>query len=104
VAIPAAVGVAKVAPYASVFASKDEATKALRLERQLELGMEGHRFFDLVRWGVAATELNAYFSYESALPYQVLLKPKPTFDAAKNNYFPIPQQQIDLSNGFIKQQ
>jgi hypothetical protein len=102
VAYPSSVGVPKVAPYTTAFANKDEATKALRLERQLELGMEGHRFFDLVRWGVSGTELNAYYNYESAMPYQVLLKPKPTFDPAKNNYYPIPQQQIDLSNGFIK--
>ena len=102
VTFPATVGTVKVAPYATAFASKDEATRALRLERALELGMEGQRFFDLVRWGVAATEINGYFTYESAMPYQVLLKPKPTFDAARNSYFPIPQQQIDLSNGFIK--
>jgi hypothetical protein len=63
--------------------------------------MEGQRFFDLVRWGIATTELNAYYTYESAMPYQVILKPKPTFTSAKH-YYPIPQQQIDLSNGFIK--
>jgi hypothetical protein len=102
VTFSATYGVPKVAPYPTVFATKDEATKALRLERSLELGMEGQRFFDLVRWGIAATELNAYYAYESPMPYQVILKPKPTFDASKNNYYPIPQQQIDLSNGFIK--
>ncbi len=102
VSFPAAYGVPKVEPYPTVFASKADATTALRLERSLELGMEGQRFFDLVRWGVSATELNAYYAYESPMPYQVLLKPKPTFDAAKSNYYPIPQQQIDLSNGFIK--
>jgi hypothetical protein len=98
----AAYGTPKTAPYTSVFANKDEATRALRMERQLELGMEGHRFFDLVRWGAAQAELNAYFTYESAFPYQVLLKPKPTWDPARNSYYPIPQQQIDLSSGFIK--
>jgi hypothetical protein len=46
--------------------------------------------------------MNGYFNYESAFPYQVLLKPKPTWDPTKNSYYPIPQQQIDLSNGFIK--
>jgi hypothetical protein len=102
VAVPAAVGVPKTAAYTTVFATKDQANAALRLERQLELGMEGHRFFDLVRWGVANTEMNAYYNYESAFPYQVLLKPKPTYDASKSSYYPIPQQQIDLSNGFIK--
>ncbi len=29
------------------------ARKAVRFEERLEFGMEGHRFFDLVRWGIA---------------------------------------------------
>ncbi|MCY7351708.1 MAG: RagB/SusD family nutrient uptake outer membrane protein, partial [Cytophagaceae bacterium] len=49
---------------ASTFASKASATTALRFERRLELGDEGHRFFDLVRWGVAAPVINAYLAYE----------------------------------------
>lgn len=91
-----------VSPYLTVFASQGAAQKAVRLERLLELGMEGHRFFDLVRWGIATDELTAFYNYESPMPYQVLLKPKPTFDPVKNSYYAIPQQQIDLSNGFIK--
>lgn len=88
--------------YTVTFASQAAARDAVRLERQLELGMEGHRFFDLVRWGIASTELTAFYNYESPMPYQVLLKPKPVYDAAKADYYAIPQQQIDLSNGFIK--
>lgn len=89
-------------PYPTVFASQAAARTAVRLERQLELGMEGHRFFDLVRWGIASTELTAYYNYESPMPYQVILKPKPVYDPAKADYYAIPQQQIDLSKGFIK--
>jgi len=91
-----------VSPYPATFASQAAARTALRLERQLELGMEGQRFFDLVRWGIASTELTAYYNYESPMPYQVILKPKPSYDPAKADYYAIPQQQIDLSNGFIK--
>jgi len=102
--VPIAVteGVALAAPYPTVFTTQAQARTAVRLERLLELGMEGHRFFDLVRWGISATELNAYYTYEGAMPYQVLLVPKPTFTSPANDYYPIPQQQIDLSKGFIK--
>jgi starch-binding outer membrane protein, SusD/RagB family len=91
-----------VKPYPNVFASQDEARAAVRLERSLELGMEGWRFFDLVRWGISGEELNQFYDYESPMPYQVLLKPKPVYTEPEDDYYAIPQQQIDLSNGFIK--
>jgi hypothetical protein len=95
-------GVPLTAPYTVAFASPAEARTAVRLERALELGMEGWRFFDLVRWGTAATELNAYYNYESPMAYQVILRPKPTYASPANDYYPVPQQQIDLSKGMIK--
>jgi hypothetical protein len=99
---PTISGTPNTAPYTVAFASQAEARTAVRLERALELGMEGWRFFDLVRWGIAATELNAYYNYESPMAYQVILKPKPTYASPANDYYPVPQQQIDLSNGLIK--
>ena len=44
--------------------SKDETMKIVKMERRLELGMESERFFDLVRWGDAATVLNKYYAEE----------------------------------------
>ena len=44
---------------------KDGALKAIYFERKLELAMEGHRFFDLSRWGIADTALNSYLTFES---------------------------------------
>ena len=52
---------------------------AILNERRLELGMEGERFFDLVRTGQAATVL------------------APLFKTGKNELFPIPQQEITVS-------
>ena len=49
----------------SQFATKEKATQALRWERKIEMAMEGHRWYDLVRWGIAAEELNNYIKYES---------------------------------------
>jgi hypothetical protein len=69
--------------------------KAVRYERVLELGMEGHRFFDLVRWGIAQTEIDTYLNKEQNL--RIYLKGV-TF-APCNEYFPIPQTEIDLSAG-----
>lgn len=51
--------------YDSPWTDKEVAKTAVRMERKLELAQEGHRFFDLVRWGIADTELNKYLAYES---------------------------------------
>ncbi len=100
----------KVGLYTTPWVDKALARKAVHFERRIELGMEGHRFFDLVRWGEAKATLDAYFKYESgtttainnARPY--LKTPSvPVFQAGKNEYFPIPQTQIDLSSGTLTQ-
>jgi hypothetical protein len=87
----------KVAVYpAGTFATlgKAGALKAIYFERKLELAMEGHRFFDVSRWGIAETTLNAYIKYESTITTDLT---GGHFTAGKNEYFPIPQRQIDLT-------
>jgi hypothetical protein len=59
----------------------------LKLERRLELAFEFDRYFDLVRWGDAAAVLTANNGYR----------------AETNGLFPIPQSEIDLSNGVLTQ-
>ncbi len=55
-------------------------------ERRLELATEGHRFFDLIRTGQAASVLAGK-----------------GFTAGKNEVLPIPQQELDVTNGVLKQ-
>lgn len=77
------------------------ARNAVRFERKLELSGEGHRFFDLVRWGVANDVMNAYLTYEGAkLPVAL---GGSHFTPNQDEYFPIPQTQIDRQAGVLKQ-
>ncbi|MFZ0280878.1 MAG: RagB/SusD family nutrient uptake outer membrane protein, partial [Bacteroidales bacterium] len=46
------------------FDTQGNARLALQMERKLELGQEGHRYFDLNRWGITVTELNRALTYE----------------------------------------
>lgn len=87
----------------SSFPSKDFATKALRMERKLELSGEGHRFFDLVRWGIAADELNKYLPYEASKGL-ITKFGGARFTAGKNEYYPIPQTQIDIQGSDVLSQ
>lgn len=64
----------------------------LKLERRLELAMEYNRFFDLVRWGDDETELGPEKGLFHHGGY-----------TAKNAHFPIPQAEIDNSDGFLIQ-
>jgi hypothetical protein len=73
---------------------KDYALKAIRFERKLELAMEGQRYFDIVRWGTANAALTTYFSYESQITTDLA---GAKFVANRNEHYPVPQRQIDLS-------
>jgi hypothetical protein len=85
----------KIGLYTPATFTAANAEKAVRFERRLELSMEGHRFFDLVRWGVAEPVINAYIAREKA---RRPLKKDAHFTAGKNEYSPIPQGEIDNMN------
>ncbi|WP_438834716.1 RagB/SusD family nutrient uptake outer membrane protein [Chryseosolibacter histidini] len=77
--------------YTTVWTDKDLARKAVQFEQRLEFAMEGHRRFDLVRWGIAAETLNAYYLVEGTK--RAYLKGV-QFVKGKHEYFPIPLQEI----------
>lgn len=80
--------------------TKENARKALKFERRLEFALEGSHFFDLVRWGDAATEINNYFLIEKTrIPNLATAK----FTAGRDEYLPIPNAQIILTAGLYKQ-
>lgn len=80
--------------YTATWTDANTARKAVRFERRIELGTEGHRFFDLVRWGVAAQVKTAYFAKErikrTYLTGAAHVSPK-------NDIFPIPAKAITQS-------
>ncbi|MFD2570977.1 RagB/SusD family nutrient uptake outer membrane protein [Spirosoma soli] len=84
--------------YTAPWTDKAAARQAVRFEERLEFGMEGTRFFDLVRWGIAEPTLNAYVAKEQ-LKRTFLNGAQ--FKKNQNEYFPIPQQEIinSTSNG-----
>jgi hypothetical protein len=102
-AVPAANYVISQYPAAGApFDSQANARVALRMERKLELGMEGHRWFDLNRWGITVTELNRVLAYEKTMSWGNSMYGTATV-GAEDVTFPIPQRQLDLSNGNLKQ-
>lgn len=80
--------------YNTTWSNQDEARKAVRFERRLELALEGHRFFDLVRWGIAAAYINDYLAVEKT---RIGHLSTTQFVEGKHEYFPLPQQEIDMS-------
>ena len=67
--------------------NQSELRDAIRHERRVELGLEPDRFYDLVRWGIAKEVLQA-----AGKNYQ-----------DKNALLPLPQTEIDKSNGVLVQ-
>lgn len=81
--------------------TKERARMALRMERRLELALEGNRWFDLMRWGddTLIKTMNTYMEEESALrPYY-----QGRSVSANEIFMPVPLAEIDNSNGLYKQ-
>ena len=80
--------------------AQDYARKAVRFERRLELCLEGLRFFDLVRWGIAKQTIDAYHNVEKTKRTYLSAA---TFNVPRVLFYPIPQTEIDISRGVLKQ-
>lgn len=80
-------------PSSSSVNSKANFLKTIKAERRREFGMEDQRWFDLLRWDDAITAMNTHFTSRAlgivVEPYQAL--------------YPIPQREIDISQGVMKQ-
>jgi hypothetical protein len=82
-----------ISTYTAAWTDANIARAAVRFERKLELGMEGHRFYDLVRWKTDKAELDAYFALEGVLLQAAM--GSTSYDI-KHRLLPLPQNQIDL--------
>jgi hypothetical protein len=83
----------------SQFSSKEKALQALRFERKIEMALEGHRWYDLARWGIVADELNDFVDYEK----KYLGKYSNARYNAKWVTMPIPDQEIITMEGLLVQ-
>jgi hypothetical protein len=93
----------KVEPYPPghpAFASMAEARKAVRMEIRLEFATEGHRFFDLRRWGIDDEVLNDYIVRDRQ--FRNFLTGA-SYDTEVNDFWPIPRDQVILQKGILKQ-
>jgi hypothetical protein len=89
----------KIGLYTTPFADQAAARTAVRYERRLELAMEGQRFFDLRRWGIAEATLNGYINGENggAEKTRLLHLAAAAPFSPRHAFFPIPTIQIELS-------
>lgn len=89
------------------FADKETARKCLRWERRLEMAMESSRYFDLRRWGIASTVLNAYFAMEQDSEYNGVrygyYYKDAHYTAGKNEFYPVPYNQLYYVPGLYVQ-
>jgi len=93
----------KVEPYPAghvAFATKDEARKAVREEMRMEFATEGHRFFDLRRWGISNEVLNAYITKD--VQFRSFMTGA-VYNPTEDDYWPLRQDQIDLQKGVLIQ-
>lgn len=88
----------KVGEYPASLWTQDYARQAVRMERRLELAMEGHRWFDLCRWGNTAEHMNHYYLTESQ--YRSYLNGAHLSE--DDVYMPTPKDELQTANGLYE--
>jgi len=94
-AIADGVGNYSVGTYDDAWTDANVARDAVRFERRIELALEGHRFFDLRRWGIGAQVMNKYLDEET--PKRAAYLTNAGRYEAKHDLYPLPTVQIELS-------
>lgn len=94
-----------VEPYSTVvgsypFDTQANARLAVREEMRLEFATENLRFFDLRRWGIISTVLNAYIIKDGN--FRNFMKGA-VYEPGKDDFWPLPQDQMDLQKGVLTQ-
>lgn len=95
----------KIEPYPTTagtypFDTKENALKAVQEETRLEFATQNHRYFDLRRWGILATTLNNYIADD--VTFRTFMVGA-IFNATEDDYWPLPQSQMDLQKGVLTQ-
>ncbi|WP_400261719.1 RagB/SusD family nutrient uptake outer membrane protein [Sphingobacterium sp. SG20118] len=80
----------------AVYASQDGLRELIRNERAVELVLEGSRYYDIRRWKIAGAVMNNIYDITNGLAQKRVWDPKLYL-------LPIPQSEIDLSYGVLKQ-
>ncbi|MCC9043681.1 RagB/SusD family nutrient uptake outer membrane protein [Myroides sp. M-43] len=91
----------KIGLYNSAWTDVNKAREAVQLESRLELAMEGERFFNLVRWGIADKVINQQYLQAEKSKRSFLTNAH--FTKGKNEYFPIPQRYVDAATAKVEQ-
>lgn len=93
----------KVEPYPAghpAFSSVSEARKAVRMEIRLEFATEGHRFFDLRRWGIDDEVLNDYIQRDTK--FRSYLRGV-VYNPEQDDFWPLPKDQVVFQKGILMQ-